>query len=71
MADRHNRNLDRKPAPSPEPLKSKTVDSHAHLELIHNSEADSPLIKQALDEAAAVGVDRVVQICYSVEQSIW
>jgi TatD DNase family protein len=71
MADRHNRNLDRKPAPSPEPLKSKTVDSHAHLELIHNSEADSPLIKQTLDEAAAVGVDRVVQIGYSVEQSIW
>jgi len=71
MADRHNRDLDRKPAPAPEPLNSKTVDSHAHLELIHNSEADSPLIKQTLDEAAAVGVDRVVQIGYSAEQSIW
>ena len=34
MADRHNRDLDRKPAPLPDPLKSKTVDSHAHLELI-------------------------------------
>jgi TatD DNase family protein len=71
MADRHNRDLDRKPGPIPAPLNSKTVDSHAHLELIHNSEPDSPLIKQTLDEAAAVGIDRVVQVGYSAEQSIW
>jgi len=71
MADRHNRDLDRKPGPIPAPLKSKTVDSHAHLELIHNSEPDSPLIKQTLDEAAAVGIDRIVQVGYSAEQSIW
>jgi TatD DNase family protein len=71
MADRHNRDLDRKPGPIPAPLNSKTVDSHAHLELIHNSEPDSPLIKQTLDEAAAVGIDRVIQVGYSAEQSIW
>ena len=71
MTDRHNRDLDRKPGPIPTPLNSKTVDSHAHLELIHNSEPDSPLIKQTLDEAAAVGIDRVVQVGYSAEQSIW
>ena len=71
MADRHNRDLDRKPGPIPAPLNSKTVDSHAHLELIHNSEPDSPLIMQTLDEAAAVGIDRVVQVGYSAEQSIW
>jgi len=71
MADRHNRDLDRKPGPIPAPLNSNTVDSHAHLELIHNSEPDSPLIKQTLDEAAAVGIDRVVQVGYSAEQSIW
>ena len=71
MADHHNRDLDRKPGPIPAPLNSKTVDSHAHLELIHNSEPDSPLIKQTLDEAAAVGIDRVVQVGYSAEQSIW
>jgi TatD DNase family protein len=71
MADRHNRDLDRKPGPIPAPLNSKTVDSHAHLELIHNSEPDSPLIKQTLDEAAAVGIDRVVQVGYSADQSIW
>jgi TatD DNase family protein len=71
MADRHNRDLDRKLGPLPEPIKTKTVDSHAHLELIHNSEPDSPLIKQTLDQAASVGIDRVVQVGYSAEQSIW
>lgn len=71
MADRHNRDLDRKPGPLPQPLKTKTVDSHVHLELIHNSEPDSPLIKKTLDEAASVGIDRVVQVGYSAEQSIW
>jgi TatD DNase family protein len=71
MADRHNRDLDRKPGPLPAALNVKTVDSHAHLELIHNSEPDSPKIKEILDEAAAVGIDRVVQVGYSAEQSIW
>ena len=71
MADRHNRDLDRKPGPLPDPIKTKTVDSHAHLELIHNSEPDSPLIKQTLEQAASVGIDRVVQVGYSAEQSIW
>ena len=71
MVDRHNRDLDRKPGPLPQALKTKTVDSHAHLELIHNSEPDSPLIKQTLAEAASVGIDRVVQVGYSAEQSIW
>jgi TatD DNase family protein len=71
MADRHNRDIDRPVAPLPAPLTSKTVDAHAHLELIHNSKPDSPLIKQVLDEAASVGIDRVVQVGYSAEQSIW
>jgi len=71
MADRHSRDLDRKPGPLPQALKTKTVDSHAHLELIHNSEPDSPLINQTLAEAASVGIDRVVQVGYSAEQSLW
>lgn len=71
MADRHNRDLDRKQGPIPTPINTKTVDSHAHLELIHNSEADSFLIKETLAQAAEVGVDRVVQVGYSAEQSIW
>ena len=71
MADRHNRDIDRPVAPLPAPLNTKTVDAHAHLELIHNSEPDSHLIKQVLDEAASVGIDRIVQVGYSAEQSIW
>jgi TatD DNase family protein len=71
MADRHNRDIDRPVAPLPAPLTTNTVDAHAHLELIHNCEADSPLIKQVLDEAASVGVNRIVQVGYSAEQSIW
>lgn len=71
MADRHNRDIDRPVAPLPTPLKTKTIDSHAHLELIHNSEPDSPLIKEVLDTAESVGIDRIVQVGYSAEQSIW
>ena len=71
MADRHNRGIDRPVAPLPLPLKTKTIDSHAHLELIHNSEPDSPLIKEVLDTAESVGIDRIVQVGYSAEQSIW
>lgn len=71
MADRHNRDIDRPVAPLPISLNTKTIDSHAHLELIHNCEPDSPLIKEVLDIAESVGVDRVVQVGYSAEQSIW
>jgi len=69
MADRHNRDLDRQPGPLPDPITSKTVDTHAHLELIHNSEADSPLIKKTLEQAASVGVDRVVQVGYHIKMA--
>jgi len=71
MADRHNRDIDRPVAPLPIALKTKTIDSHAHLELIHNCEPDSPLIKEVLDIAESVGVDRIVQVGYSAEQSVW
>jgi TatD DNase family protein len=71
MADRHNRDLDRKPAPLPEALPVPCVDSHAHLEIVTNTEADHPEIKQVLDDAASVGIDRVVQVGYSAEQSEW
>jgi TatD DNase family protein len=47
------------------------VDSHAHLEIVTNTEADHPEIKRVLDDAASVGIDRVVQVGYSAEQSEW
>lgn len=71
MADRHNRDLDRVPGPIPEPLPTTCVDSHAHLEIVTNTAPDHPEIQRVIDEAASVGIDRIVQVGYSAEQSIW
>jgi TatD DNase family protein len=71
MADRHNRDLDRKPAPLPEPLPVKCADSHAHLEIVTNTEPDHPEVRRVIKEAAQVGIDRIVQVGYSAEQSKW
>lgn len=71
MADRHNRDLDRVPGPIPEPLPTTCVDSHAHLEIVTNTAPDHPEIQRIIDEAASVGIDRIVQVGYSAEQSIW
>lgn len=71
MSDRHNRDLDRQPAPLPEPLPYPTVDAHAHMEIVTNEAPDSEAVKKVLDDAKSVGVDRVVQVGYSAEQSQW
>ena len=71
MADRHNRDLDREFAPIPEPLPVAVVDAHAHIEIITNTAPDSEEVRQVLDDAASVGVDRIVQVGYSAEQSQW
>ncbi len=71
MADRHNRDLDRIPAPQPEPLPVKTVDAHAHLEIVTNAAPDADEVRKVLDDAREAGVDRVVQVGYSAEQSQW
>ena len=71
MADRHNRDIDRPPAPTPEPLSTNVADSHAHLELIFNGAPNDPRIKQLLNDCEKVGVTRVVQVGYSLEQSKW
>ncbi len=71
MADRHNRDLDRQPAPLPEPLIVKCVDAHAHIEIITNSAPDAPEIGKVLADAKSVGIDRIVQVGYSAEQSEW
>ena len=71
MADRHNRDIERKQAPLPEPLPVPTVDAHAHLEIVTNDAADSEAVRTILDEAKSVNVDRIVQVGYSAEQSQW
>ena len=71
MADRHNRELVRTLAPQPEPLLVPTVDAHAHLEIVTNAAPDSEEVRKVLDDARDAGVDRVVQVGYSAEQSQW
>ena len=71
MADRHNRDIDRAPAPLPQPLQTKVADSHAHLELIFNSEPDDARLDALIKECESVGVTRIVQVGYSLEQSKW
>jgi len=71
MADRHNRDLDRQPAPLPEPLPVNCVDVHAHMEIVTDAAPDSDAVAQVITDAAAVGIDRIVQVGYSAEQSQW
>lgn len=71
MADRHNRDLDRPLAPLPESLPVACVDSHAHIEIVTNTEPDHPDVAQVLRDAESVGIDRIVQVGYSSEQSRW
>ena len=71
MADRHNRDLDRKPAPLPEPLPIPTIDSHAHIEIITDTEPDHPEVTKVIKDSIAVGINRIVQVGYSAEQSAW
>jgi TatD DNase family protein len=71
MADRHNRDLDRQPAPLPEALPTKCVDTHAHLEIVTNTSPEDEAIGKVLAEAKSVGIDQIVQVGYSAEQSEW
>jgi TatD DNase family protein len=71
MTDRHNRDIDRPLAPVPKPLPVPTVDAHAHIEIVTNAAPDSDAVRQVLDDAKSVNVDRIVQVGYSAEQSQW
>jgi len=71
MADRHNRDIDREFAPLPEPLPVPVADAHAHLEIVTNDTPDSDSVRSIIEEAKSVGVDRLVQVGYSAEQSEW
>ena len=71
MSDRHSLKEPRPAAPVPEPLARPCIDVHAHMELVTESEPDSPEIRDLLAAAARAGIDRVVQVGYSAEQSLW
>jgi TatD DNase family protein len=71
VADRHNRDIDRPKAPLPDPLPLPCVDSHAHLEIVTNTDVDDPALTEVIEESKSVGIDRIVQVGYSAEQSEW
>jgi len=71
VADRHNRDIDRPKAPLPDPLPLPCVDSHAHLEIVTNTGVDDPALDEVIEESKSVGIDRIVQVGYSAEQSEW
>lgn len=71
MANRHDSELNRPLAPTPEPLKVKAIDAHAHIEIVTNTEPDSSEVAKVISDATKAGVDRIVQVGYSAEQSKW
>jgi len=68
---RHGLKEERVQAPQPEPLNRPCIDVHAHMELVAMGEPDGPEVLAILDEARSVGIDRVVQVGYSADQSAW
>jgi len=71
VSDRHSLKEPRPDAPAPLPLGRPCIDAHAHMELVTESAADSSAVRDLLAAAATAGIDRVVQVGYSVEQSRW
>jgi len=57
--------------PSPEPLPRPVVDTHCHLDIGRDEGAGPVPVEQALAEAAAVGVERVVQIGCDLAGARW
>ena len=71
MADRHNRDLDRKLPPDPEPLIVPAIDAHAHLEIVTDAAPNSSEVAEVIAAAKRAGVHYLVQVGYSAEQSKW
>ncbi|GIJ77258.1 TatD family hydrolase [Micromonospora phaseoli] len=63
--------------PAPEPLPRPVLDSHTHLDItlgevgVPGGSAAADPVAAAIDVAAAVGVDRLVQVGVDVESSRW
>src|SRR5215475_9084494 len=53
------------PPPPPDPLPAAVLDSHTHLDIVGGDPADQ------ITAAAAVGVDRLVQVGVDVASSRW
>lgn len=55
--------------PAPDPLPSRVADNHCHLDI--GFDADPPVVSEALDAAAAVGVAAIVQVGVDLPSSQW
>lgn len=60
---------ERKAAPLPEPLPAPVVDAHTHLDACGCRTADD--VRAMVDQAASVGVDRVVTVADDLESARW
>lgn len=61
MSKGHQSSRNDGPPPAPQPLPVAVVDNHTHLDIARD-DRPAPDVEAALAQAAAVGVDRVVQI---------
>lgn len=72
-SDRTKRSTERqvRPAPpAPEPLPQPVLDSHVHLDIV-GSDGAGQTIREQIDAARAVGVDRLVQVGVDLDSSRW
>lgn len=60
---------ERKSAPLPEPLPAAVVDAHTHLDACGCATADD--VREMVDVAASVGVERVVTVADDLESARW
>ncbi|GAA1882665.1 TatD family hydrolase [Lapillicoccus jejuensis] len=70
MSGRRGRLAPGERPPAPDPLPIPVVDNHCHLDIARDDEPAAP-VADALAAAAAVGVDRVVQIGCDLEAVRW
>jgi TatD DNase family protein len=68
---RHDGGRDRSRPPAPEPLPHPVVDNHCHLDIADGPEGSWLPTEQAVAEAAAVGVTRIVQIGCDLPGARW
>jgi TatD DNase family protein len=68
---RHDGGRDRSRPPAPEPLPHPVVDNHCHLDIADGPEGSWLPTEQALREASAVGVTRIVQIGCGLPGARW
>jgi TatD DNase family protein len=68
---RHDGGRDRSRPPAPDPLPHPVVDNHCHLDIADGPDGSWMPTEQAVAEAAAVGVTRIVQIGCDLPGARW